>query len=123
ASPRSATTAGPSTARMSSAPSSGDARGMKNFLRAFRFAWAYRGRLFISVACALFAAVFWGLNFTAIYPVLKILGSDKNLQEWIDWDIDQSQKNIDGWHADLERLLKQQQKYEQMDLTEHRSHM
>ena len=64
---------------------------MKNFLRAFRFAWAYRGRLFVSVACALFAAVFWGLNFTAIYPVLKILGSDKNLQEWIDSEIQRSQ--------------------------------
>src|SRR5882672_7044168 len=57
---------------------------MKNFLRAMRFAWPYRWRIFISVACALLAAAFWALNFTAIYPVLTILSTEKNLQTWVD---------------------------------------
>src|SRR5262249_38658585 len=60
---------------------------MKNFLRALRCAWPYRIRLGVSVLCAVLAAVFWGLNFTAIYPVLKIIGSDKNPQQWIDGEI------------------------------------
>src|ERR1700716_2611934 len=59
-------------------------RRMKNFLRALRFAWPYRGRLLLSCVAAILAAVFWSLNFTAIYPVLKILGSEKNLQQWVD---------------------------------------
>jgi ATP-binding cassette subfamily B protein/subfamily B ATP-binding cassette protein MsbA len=62
----------------------GIANGMKNFLRALRCSWPYRGRLALSVLCALMAAVLWGLNFTAIYPVLKIITTEKTLQEWVD---------------------------------------
>jgi subfamily B ATP-binding cassette protein MsbA len=46
---------------------------MKNFLRALRVAWGYRGRLILSLVCALFAAALWGLMFTCIDPVLYIL--------------------------------------------------
>jgi subfamily B ATP-binding cassette protein MsbA len=69
---------------------------MKNFLRSLRSCWPYRGRLMVSVICALLAAVLWGLNFTAIYPVLKILGQDKNLQDWAGDRIVEVQKQIDG---------------------------
>src|SRR5437016_1176517 len=55
---------------------------MKNFLRALRCAWPYRGRLFISIACALVAAALWGLTFGAVSPVLRILGEKQNLQAW-----------------------------------------
>ena len=39
------------------------------------------------MVCAILAAAFWGLNFTAIYPVLKIIGSGQNLQQWVDTSI------------------------------------
>src|SRR5437762_3507920 len=73
----------------------GDASTMKNFVRALRFSWPYRGRLLISLLCALLAAVFWSLNFTAITPVLTILTKQENLQEWIERQIDETQKIID----------------------------
>ena len=57
---------------------------MRNFIRSLRFSWAYRTRLILSIVCALFAAALWSLNFTAIYPVLKVLGSNRTLQEWVD---------------------------------------
>jgi ATP-binding cassette subfamily B protein/subfamily B ATP-binding cassette protein MsbA len=57
---------------------------MRNFIRALRFVWPYRVRLGISFVCALMAACLWSLNFTAIYPILKTIGSDKNLQTWAD---------------------------------------
>src|SRR5262245_53476830 len=57
---------------------------MKNFLRALRYSWAYRKRLILSILCAFVAAGLWSLNFTAIYPVLKLLGSGGTLQEWVD---------------------------------------
>jgi subfamily B ATP-binding cassette protein MsbA len=69
---------------------------MKNFLRALRYCWPYRYRLGLSIACALLAAVLWGLNFTAVYPVLKILGGEQNLQEWADGEIATVQKVING---------------------------
>lgn len=69
---------------------------MKNFLRALRHCSPYRHRLGLSIACALLAAVLWGMNFTAVYPVLKILGGDKNLQQWVDGEIADVQKTING---------------------------
>jgi ATP-binding cassette subfamily B protein/subfamily B ATP-binding cassette protein MsbA len=69
---------------------------MKNFLRALRYCYPYRYRLELSIVCALLAAVLWGLNFTAVYPVLKILGGEQNLQEWVDGEIAKIQKVING---------------------------
>ena len=66
---------------------------MRNFLRALKFCWPYRYRIALSVLFALLAAVLWGLNFTAIYPVLKILGGTTNLQEWADKSIASLQKD------------------------------
>ena len=60
---------------------------MKNFLRALRFVWPYRGRLILSLGCALIVALLWGANFTAIYPILKILREGQNLQGWVDSQI------------------------------------
>jgi subfamily B ATP-binding cassette protein MsbA len=74
---------------------------MKNFMRALKFSWVYRRRLFLSIFCALMAAAFWGLNFTAVYPVLKVLGSNRTLQEWNDQRIDAIQKDLDALNAEL----------------------
>ncbi len=52
---------------------------MKNFLRSLRYAWPYRGRLLISLICAAFAALLWGLTFTGVRPVLQVLMEDRNL--------------------------------------------
>jgi ATP-binding cassette subfamily B protein/subfamily B ATP-binding cassette protein MsbA len=68
---------------------------MKNFVRALRYCWPYRYRIGLSVVCALCAAVLWGMNFTAIYPVLEILGGDQNLQRHLGVEIDNVQKLID----------------------------
>ena len=57
---------------------------MKNFLRALRHAGPYHRRLLVSVSCALCAAILWGLNFTSIYPVLKLLHTGQSLQKWVD---------------------------------------
>src|SRR5687767_1932685 len=78
---------------------------MRNFLRAIKFCWPYRYRIALSVLFALLAAVLWGLNFTAIYPVLKILGGTTNLQEWADKSIANLQKDrIEPAKAEVARL-------------------
>jgi ATP-binding cassette, subfamily B, bacterial MsbA len=56
---------------------------MKNFLRALRHAFPYRQRLILSILCAVCAAILWGLNFTSIYPVLKLLHTGQSPQQWI----------------------------------------
>jgi ATP-binding cassette subfamily B protein/subfamily B ATP-binding cassette protein MsbA len=82
---------------------------MKNFLRAIRCSWPYRRRLVLSVVCALLAAFFWSLTFTAIYPILKIIGSDKNLQQWASVEISNTQKEVDRWEKNIAELNKRVQ--------------
>ncbi|HEX4609665.1 MAG TPA: ABC transporter ATP-binding protein [Urbifossiella sp.] len=67
---------------------------MRNFLRTLKYALPYRGRLAASFACALAVAVLWSLNLSAIYPVLQILTSGKNLQQWVEEEIDSYQKEL-----------------------------
>ena len=67
---------------------------MKNFLRALRHALPYRRRLILSVLAALFAAIFWGLNFTSIYPVLKLLHTEQSPHDWINEQIKVLDKEI-----------------------------
>jgi ATP-binding cassette subfamily B protein/subfamily B ATP-binding cassette protein MsbA len=77
---------------------------MKNFLRALRHAWPYRRRLIFSVLFALCAAILWGLNFTSIYPVLKLLHSERTAQQWVDDSIATIQKDIETLQFKLEVL-------------------
>src|SRR5262249_39476006 len=87
---------------------------MKNFVRALRFAWPYKFRVAASVVCALLAALFWSLNFTAIYPILKIISSDQNLQEWINSSIVHIQtKQIEPLEKTIEVLHAKRLEYEQ----------
>src|SRR5437899_8395693 len=86
---------------------------MKNFLRALRCAWPYRGRLMLSIVCALIAAIFWGLTLAAIYPVLQGLGGGKSLQDWVKTKIDETQLHIGGIQnavADVNDQIKQARK-------------
>jgi ATP-binding cassette subfamily B protein/subfamily B ATP-binding cassette protein MsbA len=80
---------------------------MKNFLRALRCAWPYRRRLLLSVVCAVIAAGLWSANFTAIYPVLKILGTQQSLQEWVDDRIENTQNQIDHWQSEVDRFTRE----------------
>jgi ATP-binding cassette subfamily B protein/subfamily B ATP-binding cassette protein MsbA len=79
---------------------------MKNFLRALRHAWPYRFRLILSIFCALMAAVFWGLNFTSVYPVLKLLHTEQTPHQWIEERIKNTNNDIDELKGHADRLHK-----------------
>lgn len=81
---------------------------MKNFLRALRHAWPYRRRLLMSALCAFCAAVLWGVNFTSIYPVLKLLHTRESLHTWVDARIAAVTADIDRWQGHVENLAEQQ---------------
>jgi ATP-binding cassette subfamily B protein/subfamily B ATP-binding cassette protein MsbA len=69
---------------------------MRHFFWVLKHTWPYRYRLLASVICALLVAAFWSLNLSAIYPVLKILSTDKNLQQWVDEEIEDHQQQLDN---------------------------
>lgn len=77
---------------------------MKNFARALRHAWPYRGRLVISFVAAVCAAVLWGGNFTTIYPVLKLLNTGQSPHQWIDQYIATAQLEAEAVEARVDVL-------------------
>lgn len=81
---------------------------MKNFLRALKLALPYRYRLILSVVFAMMAAALWGLNFSAVYPVLKVLGSNMNLQQWVEQRIDLVEQDISVKEKEIADLKKKQ---------------
>jgi ATP-binding cassette subfamily B protein/subfamily B ATP-binding cassette protein MsbA len=85
---------------------------MKNFLRALRHALPYRRRLVLSMVCALLAAVLWGLNFTSIYPVLKLLHTEQSPHQWIDGKIAYYENEIRGWELLTNRKSEEKQQLE-----------
>ena len=78
---------------------------MKNFIRALKYAWPFRARLAVSVLCAILVGALWSLNFTAIYPILKIFTSGQSLQQWVNSAIDRCQKEqIDPAKANIAKI-------------------
>jgi subfamily B ATP-binding cassette protein MsbA len=80
---------------------------MKNFLRALKYAWPYRGRLCLSLVCAFFAALLWGLTFTGVKPVLEILMERRSLATCADVKILELEKAIGDIKAEQDPLQKQ----------------
>jgi ATP-binding cassette subfamily B protein/subfamily B ATP-binding cassette protein MsbA len=92
---------------------------MRQFFRVLKYSWQYRGRLIGSLFCALMVAILWSVNLSAIYPVLKILSTDKNLQQWVDEEIEQHQRQMNDLprKRELERLRAALERMEQQPPT------
>src|SRR5260370_28541201 len=90
---------------------------MKNFSRTLRIAWGYRGRLILSMACALCSATLWGLMFTCIDPVLYILKNggkaDNNLQTRQERKIADTEKVVDELEPRIAALNERDKKLAQ----------
>lgn len=80
---------------------------MKNFLRSLRYAWPYRGRLVLSIVCAAFAALLWGLTFTGVKPVFEILTKDQNLAELAKAKCNVLQERVRELTDERKKLLKE----------------
>jgi ATP-binding cassette subfamily B protein/subfamily B ATP-binding cassette protein MsbA len=93
---------------------------MKNFLRALRHAWPYRTRLILSVICAVLAAVLWGLNFTSIYPVLKLLHTGKSPQQWVEERIAGMSLEVDALQIEVDKVSEKEKEYDAIPPSKHR---
>jgi ATP-binding cassette subfamily B protein/subfamily B ATP-binding cassette protein MsbA len=82
------------------------------------FSWPYRRQLVTSVLCALLVALFWSANLGAIFPVLKILARGINLQQWVDEEIADHEKNRDKYAAAVKRQNEMIRSFEQQNTSE-----
>jgi ATP-binding cassette, subfamily B, bacterial MsbA len=96
------------------APRTGIRKTMRNFLRALRHAWPYRRRLAVSVFCALCAAALWGLNFTSIYPILRLLNTGQSLHELVDGCIADESKEIDRLQGEIDHKVEREKELERL---------
>jgi ABC-type multidrug transport system fused ATPase/permease subunit len=80
---------------------------MKNFFRLLTYSWPYRSRFYWSLVCASVAALMWGANISAVYPLLKILFYSQNVQTWVTEKIDETSVQaqvLDARLAEIRRL-------------------
>src|SRR5262249_14254998 len=77
-------------------------------------AWPYRGRLALSISCAVVAALLWSLSLAAIYPVQQILGNGKPLQDWVDEQIKATQESIDEHQGQVDRRSAEEKRLQQL---------
>ncbi|MBY0457655.1 MAG: hypothetical protein K2V38_09980, partial [Gemmataceae bacterium] len=77
---------------------------MRNFRRSVWFSWPYRGRLLVSVGCALVVAVLWSVNLGAIFPVLKLLSTKKNLHQWVDEEVAEHERQRAAHEEEIEKV-------------------
>ena len=63
---------------------------MKNFFRLLTYSWPYRSRFYWSLVCASVAALMWGANISAVFPLLKILFYSQNAEVWVSDQIRES---------------------------------
>src|SRR4051794_28622478 len=77
---------------------------MKNFARLVRFAWPYRVRFGLSLACAVMVALLWCANISAVLPLLKILFYSENCQKWVAEQIASRQTEVRAIAARMEEV-------------------
>ena len=67
---------------------------MRNYTRCLKQAWPYRLRLFLSLVSAVCVSLLWSLNLSALYPVLKVLSTEQNLQQWVEGEIAKNEATL-----------------------------
>jgi len=84
---------------------------MKNFARLVRYAWPYRGRFALSIACAVMVALLWFTELGAVFPLLKILLGGENVQGWVAERIEAAQLATAQEEARIEEAVFVQERF------------
>jgi subfamily B ATP-binding cassette protein MsbA len=77
---------------------------MQNFLRISSYVFRHRRLVVLSVVCAVIVSLFWAMNLSIAFPVVKVLFQNDSLHEFVDQEISRLQAAIDADTAALERL-------------------
>ena len=77
---------------------------MNSLARMLPYVWPHRGKLLLSVVFAGLVALFWGLNLSVAFPIVKVLLQDKTLEEYVQTEIDQTKEEIERRNEEVETL-------------------
>ena len=77
---------------------------MQNLFRIGNYAWPYRRRVVLSVLCALFVSLFWSLNLSITFPIVRVLFEGDDLHANVDREIAELKTEIQGYQSVLAGL-------------------
>lgn len=77
---------------------------MNSFGRLLPYVWPHRSRLMLSVLFAGLVALFWGLNLSFAFPVIKVLLQDTTLEEYVNKEIAESREEIAAREEHIQML-------------------
>lgn len=77
---------------------------MEAVSRLIPFVWPYRRLVALSVVCALFISFFWAGNLSSVLPMVRVLFEGRNLHEYVEEQIQQTQADIDQRSASIDQM-------------------
>jgi ATP-binding cassette subfamily B protein/subfamily B ATP-binding cassette protein MsbA len=88
---------------------------MNNLARAVLVSLKFRLTIVATVVCSVMVAFFWGANVTAVYPFVEAVFRGDSMHEWVEHQIQSTQRNIGELERQLQQL--QQQRHAAADAT------
>lgn len=67
---------------------------MQDFVRIGSYVWPYRRLFVLSVVCAVIVSLFWAMNLSFAFPVVKILFQNDSLHGYVDTEIQTLESSI-----------------------------
>lgn len=77
---------------------------MQNFLRILSYVMRHRRLVAMSVMCAVGVSLFWTLNLSIVFPVVKVLFQNGSLHEYVDVEIAGLEGEIQEHSTNLEKI-------------------
>lgn len=74
---------------------------MERFSRTLPFLWPYRKPIAVSVLCAIVISILWAANLSATLPLVRVLFENKNVHEYVELQIRETEAEIALRVADL----------------------
>lgn len=68
---------------------------MQGLARIIPYAWPFRKRLLLSCFFAMLVALFWGLNLSIAFPIIKVLLEGQNLSVYVQGKIELAEKEVE----------------------------
>lgn len=77
---------------------------MNSLLRLVPYVWPHRKRLVFSTLFAFLVAIFWSVNLSAVFPVVKVLMEKQSLPDYVDEEIALAEVEIENRSETIERI-------------------
>jgi subfamily B ATP-binding cassette protein MsbA len=78
-----------------------------SFWRVFPFVWPHRHKVLLSSLFACLVALFWGVNLSVAYPVVKVLLQGQGAGEYVETEIAAAQAEADKKTENIANLDRQ----------------